>query len=244
MLRGDTETARDPARPALRRQQAGCIGSRSWVGWLSCWLACLATLLAHPASPRLAQEACRQAAAAGVPVWFEPVSVPKSVRATGLLSLLSYVSPNERELAALAAAATLAAHSGKVFPGGRMSTTTREVSSRRPPYARTIDCAREAQARREGLVAGQEVARIPGSGARGWSELLPASTCTPAATVTAGLFLPGCTSIPTAAATSLPPHLDESLGADIQRPGAQHGAHPPHLQGRNIVVTTEAECEQ
>ena len=105
MLRGDTETARDPARPALRRQQAGCIGSRSWVGWLSCWLACLATLLAHPASPRLAQEACRQAAAAGVPVWFEPVSVPKSVRATGLLSLLSYVSPNERELAAMAAAA-------------------------------------------------------------------------------------------------------------------------------------------
>lgn len=40
-----------------------------------------------------------------MPVWFEPVSVPKSVRATRLLSLLSYVSPNERELAAMAAAA-------------------------------------------------------------------------------------------------------------------------------------------
>lgn len=40
-----------------------------------------------------------------MPVWFEPVSVPKSVRATRLLSLLDYVSPNERELAAMAAAA-------------------------------------------------------------------------------------------------------------------------------------------
>jgi hypothetical protein len=33
--------------------------------------------------------------------------------------------------------------SAKVLPGGRMSTITREVSSRRPPYARTMDCSRE-----------------------------------------------------------------------------------------------------
>lgn len=68
---------------------------------LQAWLA--SSLPSHTAS--LLQEACRQAAAAGVPVWFEPVSVPKSVRATSLLPLLTYVSPNEAELAAMAAAA-------------------------------------------------------------------------------------------------------------------------------------------
>ncbi len=51
------------------------------------------------------QEACGQAALAGVPVWFEPVSVPKSTRAAPLLSSLTYASPNEKELAAMAAAA-------------------------------------------------------------------------------------------------------------------------------------------
>ncbi|PSC67542.1 pseudouridine kinase isoform X1 [Micractinium conductrix] len=51
------------------------------------------------------EEACRQAAAAGVPIWFEPVSVPKSERAVALLPALAYISPNEKELAAMAAAA-------------------------------------------------------------------------------------------------------------------------------------------
>lgn len=50
------------------------------------------------------QEACRQAVAAGVPVWFEPVSVPKSTKAAPLLSCITYASPNEKELAAMAAA--------------------------------------------------------------------------------------------------------------------------------------------
>ncbi|KAL4448643.1 hypothetical protein ABPG75_005862 [Micractinium tetrahymenae] len=51
------------------------------------------------------QEACCQAAAAGVPVWFEPVSVPKSTRAASLLSCITFASPNGKELAAIAAAA-------------------------------------------------------------------------------------------------------------------------------------------
>ncbi|KAI3426112.1 hypothetical protein D9Q98_008491 [Chlorella vulgaris] len=55
-------------------------------------------------SPEALQEACRQAAAAGVPVWFEPVSAPKSVRAAALLHRISFVSPNRQELAAMAAA--------------------------------------------------------------------------------------------------------------------------------------------
>lgn len=40
-----------------------------------------------------------------MPVWFEPVSVPKSTRAGSLLGCITYASPNEKELAAMAAAA-------------------------------------------------------------------------------------------------------------------------------------------
>lgn len=50
------------------------------------------------------QAACRVTDAAGVPVWFEPVSVPKAVRATKVLSCLTYVSPNAHELIAMAVA--------------------------------------------------------------------------------------------------------------------------------------------
>ena len=50
------------------------------------------------------QEAARVAAAAGVPVWFEPVSVPKAARAAGTLHLLEYISPNAAELIAISEA--------------------------------------------------------------------------------------------------------------------------------------------
>ena len=50
------------------------------------------------------QAACEVAHAAHVPVWFEPVSVPKAVRATTVLKRLSYTSPNAHELIAMAAA--------------------------------------------------------------------------------------------------------------------------------------------
>ena len=42
--------------------------------------------------------------AAHVPVWFEPVSVPKSVRASGVLNCIMYISPNAHELIAMAVA--------------------------------------------------------------------------------------------------------------------------------------------
>ena len=42
--------------------------------------------------------------AAHVPVWFEPVSVPKSVRASGVLNCITYISPNAHELIAMAVA--------------------------------------------------------------------------------------------------------------------------------------------
>ena len=50
------------------------------------------------------QAACKVAHAAGAPVWFEPVSVPKAVRATKVLSCLTYISPNAHELIAMAVA--------------------------------------------------------------------------------------------------------------------------------------------
>ena len=46
------------------------------------------------------------ASKAGVPVFFEPVSVSKSVRIVPFLSKVSYMSPNEAELKAIAAAAS------------------------------------------------------------------------------------------------------------------------------------------
>ncbi|GAB4817082.1 hypothetical protein N2152v2_004128 [Parachlorella kessleri] len=55
-------------------------------------------------SPAALEAACHQAAAAGVPVWFEPVSQPKSIRASQVLHLLTYISPNEGELVAMAQA--------------------------------------------------------------------------------------------------------------------------------------------
>ena len=91
----------------------------SWAAWAGAWhlllgtcCLALASVAGWQASTKwsnghrslLLQEACRQAAAAGAPVWFEPVSAPKSTRATALLSLLSFISPNEQELAAMAAA--------------------------------------------------------------------------------------------------------------------------------------------
>ncbi len=42
--------------------------------------------------------------AANVPVWFEPVSVPKSVRASRVLNCITYISPNAHELIAMAVA--------------------------------------------------------------------------------------------------------------------------------------------
>ncbi|XP_024522155.1 uncharacterized protein LOC112343241 [Selaginella moellendorffii] len=52
-------------------------------------------------TPESLETACKLAEQAEVPVWFEPVSVSKSVRAAGLYKYLAYVSPNEKELAAM-----------------------------------------------------------------------------------------------------------------------------------------------
>ncbi|GAQ85116.1 Predicted carbohydrate kinase [Klebsormidium nitens] len=66
--------------------------------------------------------ACQIAAKHGVPTWFEPVSVSKSTRATRALSLVTFVSPSEEEVASMAAAAFEAA-SGKFELPGRSRTS-------------------------------------------------------------------------------------------------------------------------
>lgn len=48
------------------------------------------------------ESACHLAKEANVPVLFEPVSVAKSVRASKFLNMITYVSPNEAELVAMA----------------------------------------------------------------------------------------------------------------------------------------------
>ncbi|CAM6114565.1 unnamed protein product [Calypogeia fissa] len=55
----------------------------------------------HPLAIKVA---CKLASDAGVPVWFEPVSIAKATRATGLLKSITFVSPNEAEIVAMAEA--------------------------------------------------------------------------------------------------------------------------------------------
>ncbi|CAK9262133.1 unnamed protein product [Sphagnum jensenii] len=52
--------------------------------------------------PPALEAACTLAKEGSVPVWFEPVSVAKSVRAASLLQIITYASPNEAELIAMA----------------------------------------------------------------------------------------------------------------------------------------------
>lgn len=54
--------------------------------------------------PLALEAACKLASDAGVPIWFEPVSIAKAIRATGLLKSITFVSPNEAELIAMAEA--------------------------------------------------------------------------------------------------------------------------------------------
>ncbi|XP_047309271.1 pseudouridine kinase [Impatiens glandulifera] len=53
-------------------------------------------------SPRALEMSCQMAAKAGVHVWFEPVSVVKSRRVVSVAKHISFASPNEHELIAMA----------------------------------------------------------------------------------------------------------------------------------------------
>ncbi|XP_024395996.1 pseudouridine kinase [Physcomitrium patens] len=52
--------------------------------------------------PPALEATCKLAKETNVPIWFEPVSVAKSVRASRFLNLITYTSPNEAELIAMA----------------------------------------------------------------------------------------------------------------------------------------------
>ena len=62
--------------------------------------------LANPDLRDQQRHICQTARKHDVPVFFEPTSVPKSVSAAenGILSLCTFTSPNEAELAAMASA--------------------------------------------------------------------------------------------------------------------------------------------
>ncbi|WOL16934.1 hypothetical protein Cni_G25722 [Canna indica] len=52
--------------------------------------------------PQSIEFACQIAAGAGIPIWFEPVSVKKSTRITAVVNYITCASPNENELIAMA----------------------------------------------------------------------------------------------------------------------------------------------
>ncbi|KAL2927476.1 Pseudouridine kinase [Bienertia sinuspersici] len=53
-------------------------------------------------SPEALEASCRMSADLDVPVWFEPVSVTKSKRVAGIAKYITFASPNEHELIAMA----------------------------------------------------------------------------------------------------------------------------------------------
>ncbi|XP_074285804.1 pseudouridine kinase [Silene latifolia] len=57
-------------------------------------------------TPEALQASCQMAADLDVPVWFEPVSVAKSKRIASIASHITFASPNEHELIAMANALT------------------------------------------------------------------------------------------------------------------------------------------
>ncbi|PSS19162.1 Carbohydrate/puine kinase, PfkB, conserved site protein [Actinidia chinensis var. chinensis] len=53
-------------------------------------------------TPPALEASCRMAAESGIPVWFEPVSVAKSKRIVSVVEHITFASPNEDELIAMA----------------------------------------------------------------------------------------------------------------------------------------------
>ncbi|KAK8636519.1 hypothetical protein V6N13_124265 [Hibiscus sabdariffa] len=63
-------------------------------------------------SPPALEASCRLAAESNIPVWFEPVSIAKSKRIAPIVKYITFASPNEDELIAMANALS----SGNLFP--------------------------------------------------------------------------------------------------------------------------------
>ncbi|MCO5597732.1 hypothetical protein L7F22_051813 [Adiantum nelumboides] len=73
-----------------------------WIGQFRNQIRCASfVMLDANLSEAALQAACELAKEAGVPIWFEPVSVSKSVRHSSISSHLTFVSPNEAELVAM-----------------------------------------------------------------------------------------------------------------------------------------------
>ncbi|XP_038680961.1 pseudouridine kinase isoform X2 [Tripterygium wilfordii] len=87
-----------------------------WIQQFKCNICSAPVLMVDANLNQSALEAsCRMAAESGVPVWFEPVSVSKSRRIASVAKFVTFVSPNEDELVAMASA---------LAPGNMLNTIT------------------------------------------------------------------------------------------------------------------------
>ncbi|CAL8467484.1 g7022 [Coccomyxa elongata] len=68
-------------------------------------------------SPDALLEAAQLAEEGGVPVWYEPVSAPKAVRAAAALHIMDYTSPNASELVSLSQALAVTRQQPRQTPG-------------------------------------------------------------------------------------------------------------------------------
>lgn len=71
------------------------------------------------------EAACKLAKGANVPIWFEPVSVSKSLRYAAISNNINYVSPNEAELVAMANGNT---NTEEVLSVGVLKNDDRQIS--------------------------------------------------------------------------------------------------------------------
>lgn len=108
------------------------------------------------------QQVCALAAEGGVPVWFEPVSVAKAIQGVPFLSHFRWISPNEEELFAMAAA--LKGHHHQPS-----STATAARGDDEPPSARThsLDAHAAVAAAAEALLDTGVACVVTTRGARG-----------------------------------------------------------------------------
>lgn len=128
---------------------------------------------------RCLQEACAAAAGAGVPVFFEPVSAAKAVRAAPSLHGIAFLTPNAAELAALAAEVRKRGRSHPETPGSSTAAPPRGAAigqqhARREPHVPPAAPADGGQPGR--TPASPQAAERPGSWA--WQRgAVPAAEC-------------------------------------------------------------------
>ncbi|KAF9620301.1 hypothetical protein IFM89_011036 [Coptis chinensis] len=77
--------------------------TQEWIQKFSCSISSAPVLMIDAnLNPHSLEASCKIAAESNIPVWFEPVSVTKSKRVASIASYITFTSPNEDELIAMA----------------------------------------------------------------------------------------------------------------------------------------------